>query len=83
MRWFMPPQNRGQIVEVSYATDCAGAVFRRTYDRVDRTETIEIADASDCGCQVECDCFSPWREDFDDIMYDWRQWGTTDGEVRS
>lgn len=59
MFWVTPPELQGQMVEVSYAADGAGLVWRRSYDRSDRTTTYEVADAEDCGCEDECDCFDP------------------------
>jgi hypothetical protein len=45
-----PPQNQGQIVEVSY-TQIDGIVVRKTYDQSDRTAVyaIALADADDEG----------------------------------
>lgn len=44
--WITPPENGGQIVEVSYAR--AGDVaLRRVYDRSDRQETITAFRFSD------------------------------------
>ena len=39
-----PPQNRGQIVIVSY-TQVDGVVIRKIYDQGDRTTKYAIADA--------------------------------------
>lgn len=42
IRWDVPPENQGQIVEVAYADDppepspaCSGCVYRRVTDRSD------------------------------------------------
>lgn len=37
--WTTPPENGGQIVEVSYAL-AGDMVIQRTYDRSDRSETL-------------------------------------------
>jgi hypothetical protein len=41
-----PPENQGQIVEVSY-TMIDGVVIRRTYDQSDRTTEYATSDALD------------------------------------
>lgn len=44
LRWDVPPENQGQIVEVAYADDppevhraCSGSRYRRVIDRRDRS----------------------------------------------
>lgn len=41
-----PPQNEGQIVEVSYAWDDKGNLYRRVYDASDRTKEFYIGKRS-------------------------------------
>ena len=57
----VPPRNQNQIVEEAYGSDCAGLVFRRTFDRSDRSTSYAVADVDDCGCDGECTCFEPWN----------------------
>lgn len=40
----IPPENQGQIVEVSYAWDEDGLLFRRVLDKSDQSEELYIAD---------------------------------------
>lgn len=44
VRWHAPPENQGQIVEVSYAGLYDGRVLRRTLDRSDRSVQFAVAD---------------------------------------
>lgn len=37
--WIIPPENGGQMIEVSYAS-AGDVVIERQYDRSDRTETL-------------------------------------------
>ena len=57
--WIVPPECQGQIVEVAYGSQCDGTYYRRTSDRSDGSVTYAVADASDCGCDRECECFDP------------------------
>jgi hypothetical protein len=44
--FYTPPENQGQIVEVSY-TMIDGQVIRKTYDHSDRSTAYAISDATD------------------------------------
>jgi hypothetical protein len=56
--WHVPPANQGQTVVVSYGIDTEGeAIYRRTFDRSDRSVSYERADLS----ALRGD-FEPWNE---------------------
>lgn len=54
-----PPGDGGQMVQRSYGYDRRGWFFMCVTDKSDRSEVWYYADAEDCGCDGECDCFSP------------------------
>lgn len=67
--WIVPGSCQGQMVEVAYGDDRAGTVFRRVTDRSDRSVAYSYADAADCGCEAECNCWEPWNRE--PSGYDW------------
>lgn len=69
MIWLVPPECAGQIVEVAYGDSCDGTLWRRVTDRSDGTVSYGCADATDCGCQDECDCWSP--QNSEPTAYEW------------
>lgn len=56
-----PPECQGQIVTVSYGSDCESYYYRRTEDRSDRTVTWERADMGDAG--LEEGDWQPWNRE--------------------
>ena len=72
MAWIVPPENQGQIVEVSYASDHVGGIYRRTFNKSEGTVIIETANIADCGCENECNCFEPWNLGFNSEIYNWQ-----------
>lgn len=68
-RWIVPPECQGQLVEVAYGGSSDGMLYRRCYDRSDRTTSYAWADAADCGCTDECRCFEPWNRE--PTAYSW------------
>lgn len=60
----VPPVCQGQAVEVAYADTFDGRLWRRVTDRslpagdADRVR-FEVASATACGCEHECDCWDP------------------------
>lgn len=44
MRWYMRPEDQGQMIEVSYAYDGAGNAYRRTHDRSDGSISYEVGE---------------------------------------
>lgn len=67
--WIVPPACRGQIVEVAYGDSRDGVLWRRVTDRSDRSVSYARADATDCGCAGECDCWDP--ANVEPSAYDW------------
>lgn len=55
MQMITPPENQGQMVEVSYGWH-DGRLYRRTYDRSDRAESWDIADEEDSNNLPESWC---------------------------
>ena len=54
--WITPPENQGQIVEVSYSRDCPDGIgYERTLDRSDGSESIRPVRSPD-DCEWE-----PWN----------------------
>ena len=85
LTWHVPPECRGQTVEVAYAVDSEG-IWRRTTDRSGPETTYEVADWEDL---CECDLCSnpcewcrgpvdPWNREPDVPPDRWRE----RGEVR-
>ena len=66
--WHIPPACQGQIVEVAYGSD-GESFYRRTTNRSDRSVTYAAADVADCGCDDECDHWSPWNRE--PSAYEW------------
>lgn len=69
IRWIVPPECQGKIIEVAYGDDRTGTLYRRCYDQSDRTTSYATADAADCGCADECDCYSPQNRE--PTGYEW------------
>ena len=63
MIWHIPGEYQGQMVEVAYGDAYNGKLYRRTTDHSDRSVSYEVADATSCGCESECDCFQPWNSE--------------------
>lgn len=62
MTMHTPPANQGQIVEVSYGWQ-DGTLYRRIYDRSDRSEAWHYASAEDeVNAYIESGC-EPWNEE--------------------
>ena len=61
LRMYVPPQNQGQMIEVSYGYDWdAGILYRRTMDRSSRAEEWSCVDIA----TVPTDEWAgPWNED--------------------
>lgn len=70
LRFLTPPQDQGQIVEVSYAGDYEGGVIMRVHDRSDQTTKYYRADLSadeiespdPIGLNAEPDIDGEWEE---------------------
>ena len=54
LRFYVAPEDQGQIVEIAYAMTDDGDVVRRRRDASDRSETAEMFLAPD-------DVFDPWN----------------------
>lgn len=78
MIWHTPPEDQGQIVEVSYGSSHNGLVWKRVIDQSEfpRKPVFYVADAMDCGCESECNCFEPWNCGFDETKFDWKEHST-------
>jgi hypothetical protein len=55
MYWYTRPVDQGQMVHVSYSTD-GEVLYRRQYDRSDRTESYDCA-----AIEGSCEDFEPWN----------------------
>lgn len=64
-----PPQNQGQIVEVSYGWH-EGTLYRRVYDHSDRSEAWSRADA-DAARELASTDWEPWNADCPLERDDW------------
>jgi hypothetical protein len=63
--WHQMPEDAGQIVDVSYAIDWEEEMlYRRTYDRGDRTLEIDRA-------RVDGGSFEPWNDCLPNIVGEW------------
>ena len=69
MKWIIPPECQGQMVEVAYGDSYDGMAWRCTTDRNDGSVAYEVAEMSDCGCDGECNCWEPWN--VEPSGYDW------------
>lgn len=67
--WTVPPACQGQMVEVAYGDDRSDTLYRRVTDRSDRSVAYATADAADCGCEGECDCWDP--ANVEPTAYEW------------
>ena len=59
LEWITPPECQGQIVEVSYASDCEAYLWRRVHDRADqstRYARVDLDDLDDADLQ-------PWNRE--------------------
>ena len=61
MKWYIPPECRGQIVEVAYGDRFDGKGYRRITDRSDGTVKYAVTDLNDCSHTGECDCWETWN----------------------
>lgn len=76
-RYYTPPECRGQIVEVSYASTEDG-IIRRSHDRSDGTTTYQIALWEDLDDDID---FEPWNAEPDvprDAWIDFEEIGAQD-----
>lgn len=65
LAWVVPPVCQGQIVEVAYASDRECSLYRRTFDRSDRTTSYERADLDDLEGE-----FEPWNGEPDVVGWE-------------
>ena len=70
MQWHTPPENQGQIVEVSYACDRADYFYMRSHDRSDRTTQYWRVDR-DALTQEQAEAFEPWNREPAIASADW------------
>lgn len=47
------------MVEYAYGSDHGGTYYLRITDRSDSSVAYYAAEADECGCAYECDCFDP------------------------
>lgn len=59
IRFDIPPENAGQIVEVAYG-EWDGVIYRRVHDRSDRTTEIVAYEPPEDSAEGEC---QPWNEE--------------------
>jgi hypothetical protein len=55
--WQVPLVGQGQTIERSFASLRDGRVAKRVEDRSTGEVEFYTADAADCGCPRECNCF--------------------------